>query len=102
MDDLVKLRISVKKEYLTMVANMLETDVLTLESVREPTRQFKIATSADSVESLKINIKSFCDQFPEFFNLNSFLLSTADNLQIDQLKAKMETMIGSSPVKNAS
>lgn len=94
MDNIVNLRIITKKEYLTMVANFLESDILTLERAKEPTKAFKVAVEADNIEALKENIKNFCDQNPIFANLNSFLLSKIDSIQIDQLKAKMESMIG--------
>lgn len=88
MDD--KFILSIKQEFLKMVAGLFETGALDLNSVKEPAKIFRMAVDTKSIDNLKINIKDFVDKYPLFGNLYTFMLKKIDELNTQSLMQTME------------
>lgn len=95
--DVTTLRLYVKQEYLRIIAGLIETGALDLESAKEPTKQFQTFVNVTTVEDLKKNIREFSENYPLFGNLNAFLLRKLDEIEINELKQKMETQFTNLP-----
>lgn len=51
--DVTTLRLLVKQEYLRIIAGLIETGALDLETVKEPTKKFQTSVNVTVVDDLK-------------------------------------------------